>query len=77
MKDITISSNRIKKELISLLVCFLISFASNIGAIIYYKSPASEVLTSLLYVLVFTGVLYVVWSVVRILTVLLMKLIKK
>ena len=77
MKDILITSVRIKKELISLLVCFLISFACNVGAVIYYKSPAIEVLTSLFYVLALTGFLYSVWILIRLFIRLLFKLIKR
>lgn len=65
MNDILISSKRIKKELITLLVCFIIGFTANIGAIIYYKSKAVEILTSLPYVVVFTGFIYLVWSLLR------------
>lgn len=65
MNDILISSKRIKKELITLLVSFIIGFTANIGAIIYYKSAAIEILTSLPYVLVFTGFIYIVWSLLR------------
>jgi len=58
MKEIVISVKRIKTELFSLLVCFLIGFVANIGAVIYYKTPASEIITSLPYVLVFMVVIY-------------------
>lgn len=76
MKDITISSKQIKKELINLLVCFIIGFTANIGAIIYYKSLAIEMLTSLPYVLVFTGIIYLVWSLLRLIKVLFFRIIK-
>jgi len=66
MKDIIISAKRIKTELITLAVCFLIAFATNVGAVIAYKSPAIEVLTSLHYVLIATVVLYILVAVIRI-----------
>ncbi|MDD4993610.1 MAG: hypothetical protein PHR83_15400 [Paludibacter sp.] len=66
MKDILISSIRIKKELITLSVCFLIGFAANVGAIIFYKSTSVELVTSLPYVLVFVFVIYFIWSFLRI-----------
>lgn len=66
MKDIIISAKRIKTELITLAVCFLIAFAANVGAVIAYKSPAIEMLTSLHYVLIATVVLYVFVAVIRI-----------
>ncbi len=73
MNDILITSKRIRKELITLLICFIISFTTNIGAIIYYKSKAEEVLTSLPYVLVFAGFIYLMWSLLRLIMVLLFK----
>lgn len=73
MNDILITSKRIKKELITLLVCFIIGVIANIGAIIYYKSEAVEILTSLPYVLVFTGFIYLVWSLILLIKALLFK----
>jgi hypothetical protein len=77
MKDIVITSKQIRKELITLLVCFLISFLSNIGAIIYYKSPIAEILTSLPYVLSFSVFIYVFWSFIRVLKSVLLKMISR
>jgi len=77
MKDILITGVRAKKELITLLVCFLIGFVANIGAIIFYKTVYTEVISSLGYILVFTFALYFIWSMLRILTWLLFKLIKR
>lgn len=66
MKDIIISAKRIKTELITLAVCFLIAFAANVGAVIAYKSPAIEILSSLHYVLIATVVLYIFVAVIRV-----------
>lgn len=77
MKDIVITSKQIRKELITLLVCFLISFLSNIGAIIYYKSPIAELLTSLHYVLFFSLFLYVIWGFIRIVKSTFLKVISR
>ena len=77
MKDVLISGARIKKELIMLLICFLIGFVANVGAIIYYKTVFTEIVSSLGYILVFTFVLYFIWSLLRILTCLLLIFIKK
>jgi hypothetical protein len=65
MKDIVISTKRIRTELFTLLVCFLIGFVANIGAVIFYKSAAIELITSIPYVLVFTFVIYCLWSFIR------------
>ncbi len=67
MKDFTISGNKINRELLSLLVCFIIAFLLNVLAIIIYKTNFSEIVSSLHYVLMFSLVLYVLWSIVRLL----------
>jgi hypothetical protein len=67
MPNIYISHHRIRVELVSLAVCFLIATGLNIYAIIHYGSPLSELWTSILYVLEATAVLYAVWVVVRLL----------
>ncbi len=66
MKDITISAKRQKHELLTWLVCFAISFVLNVYAIIAYESSAIELVTSLLYVICFSLVLYVAWGCLRI-----------
>ena len=67
MPSIYISYSRIRKEFVSLLVCFLIAIGFNIYAIIHYETPWSELWTALPYVLMATVVLYVVWVVLRLL----------
>jgi len=65
MKDIVISKKRCKTEAITFLVCFLIACLLNLGAIIHYKSPAIELITSLGYVVLFAFALYVLWTLIR------------
>lgn len=67
MKDITIklTARRLRFELISFLVCFLIGFGINVGAIIAYEASAWELLTSIFYVLTFALALYVAWILLR------------
>ena len=60
-------SRRIRKESISLLVCFVIAVGLNVYAIIHYGAPLSELWTSILYVLEATAVLYAVWILLRLL----------
>lgn len=60
-------SRRLRKELLSLLVCFIIAVGLNVYAIIHYDAPISELWTSILYVLEATAVLYVVWILLRLL----------
>lgn len=65
MKDLTISAKRQKHELIYLLVAFILANIFNVAAIITYASPATELITSMFYVLTLTVVLYVAWTVLR------------
>jgi len=65
MKDIIISASRIKIELITILACFIIAFFTNLGAIIYFKTPIVELITSIGFVIAFAIVLYVLWCIIR------------
>ena len=65
MKDIIISASRIKIELITILACFIIAFFTNFGAIIYFKTPIVELITSIGFVIAFAVVLYVLWCIIR------------
>lgn len=67
MKNTVITARRKKIELLTLLACFIIGNLANLYAIISYETPFSEMLTSFFYVLVFSGVLYVFWTILRIL----------
>ena len=67
MKNTVITARRKKIELLTLLACFIIGNLANLYAIISYESPFSEMLTSFFYVLAFSGVLYVFWTILRIL----------
>jgi hypothetical protein len=48
-------------------LCFIIGNLANLYAIISYKTPFSEMLTSVCYVLVFSCVLYAFWTLLRLL----------
>jgi len=65
MKDIIISSHRVKIELITILACFIIAFFTNLIAILHFKTPIIELITSIGFVIVFAIVLYVIWSIIR------------
>lgn len=67
MKDTIITARRKKIELWTLLVCFILGNLANLYAIITYKTPVSEMLTSFFYVLLFSVVLYGFWSLLRLL----------
>ena len=65
IKDITITKKQQIRELKTLLILFVGAYLLNAGAIIYYGSPAKELVTSILYVVSFTLELYVLWVVIR------------
>ena len=67
MKDTLLTARRKKIELLTLLACFVIGNLANLYAIISYKTPFSEMLTSIFYVIVFSCVLYVFWTILRLL----------
>lgn len=77
MRDIVITSKRIKKEVYILLACFTVAFAANIVAIAVYKTPWVEIITQLGYVVVLTVGLYIVIAILRMLWCLVLKLFKK
>ena len=77
MKDIIITQKRIKKELTAFLVCLLLGILANTGAIIWYKTSFSELFTSFHYVAAFSVALYLLWSFIRIVVLLIGKALKK
>ena len=76
MKDIVITPLRIRKELITLLVLFLIGFIANIVAIIVYETHFVEIITSVPYVVLFSLVVYLLWLLVRIIFYLFSRMLK-
>lgn len=65
MKELIISTRRQKTELKTLLACFLIANLVNLVAIISYDASLLELITSIGYVAVFTLVIYVAWTAIR------------
>jgi len=66
MRDTIITGKRKRTEVITILICFLIANLTNLYAILTYdRSSLSELFTSMGYVVVFSGVLYVAWCVIR------------
>jgi Ca2+/Na+ antiporter len=65
MRDITITSKRIKRELIVLLGCLLTAIIINIAAIINYQTSWWEILTQLGYEIVIAFVLYLILLIIR------------
>lgn len=58
MKDLVITSKRLKKETYIIATCFLIASLINIAAIILYKTPWYEIFTQIGYVVFITSIFY-------------------
>ena len=54
MKDTIVTARRKKIELITLLVCFVVSNLLHLYAIIAYHAPFTEMITSIFYIIIFT-----------------------
>ncbi len=67
MKDIIIKGERIKKELKTLLYCFIFVMLLNIFSIIFYHTKWTEILTTLHYIIILTLVVYFITGIFRIL----------
>ena len=66
MKDTIVTARRKKIELITLLVCFVVSNLIHLYAIIAYHAPFTEMITSI-FIIIFTFVLYAFWGILRLL----------
>ena len=67
MKDTIVTARRKKIELITLLICFVVSNLINLYAIIAYHAPFTEMITSIFYIIIFAFVLYALWGILRLL----------
>lgn len=67
MKDIIITSQKIRRERNIYLVCFLLAFVINIAAIVAYTRPWIETFTQLGYVFVISLFIYFIQWIPRIL----------
>lgn len=77
MKDIVITSKRLKKEIYLLSACFFAAFLTNIIAIIVFKTPWYEMFTQIGYVIAITLVLYLIVALFRFISYGIIRLIKK
>ena len=77
MKDITITKQRQKTELLTILVCLVIAFCLNVYAIIAYDGKWSELFWSLGFVVATAILLYILWTAVRIVWALIKKCVTK
>ena len=65
MRDIIITVKRQKTETIVLVICFLLTIALNVGAIIIYKTQWKELFTQLHVVVLLSLFLYLLTWIVR------------
>lgn len=65
MKDITITSKRLKKESTIFIVCFIIAFIINVVSIFIYKTSWFEMFTQIGYVTIISIVLYLLFVPIR------------
>lgn len=77
MREIVITSKRVKRELYILLICFATAFILNIIAIIIYRTSWVEVFSQLGYVVVITFILYVLVTFIRFVIYLAKQLFRK
>lgn len=77
MKDIVITQKDLIRELYIILGCFVLACLVNVGAIIAYDRPWSELWSQIGFVLFIAAGVYGLLAVVRILVFLICKLIKR
>lgn len=65
MKDTIITAKQKKRELLYLLISFIIAFALNVYAIIFYNSHWKELITTLHITLLVTIVIYFLLAIIR------------
>lgn len=77
MKDIIITAQRQKSEIITFIICFAIAFVTNIASIIIYATEWSEVWTQIKLVTVLACVIYGISIFIRILFWLVKRIFRK
>jgi hypothetical protein len=74
MKDLFITSRRLKKEMYIISDCFITAFLINIFSIVTFKTPWYEMFTQIGYVVVITFILYLLVAMIRAVVFLIKKL---
>ena len=77
MRDIVITSSRISKEMKVFLVCFILAFLINAGAVIGYVRPWTELFSQLGFVVVISLCFYLLSAFARILFFIVKRLINR
>ena len=60
-----ITGRRVRTELRTVVVCFIISFLTNIGAIMFYNRPWTEMFTQIGFVIIIAVTLYIITVLLR------------
>lgn len=77
MKDIVITEKMIRRELYVILGCFVAACLVNVGAIIAYDRPWSELYSQIGFVIFIMGGIYVLLAIFRFLVWLVAKFFRK
>jgi hypothetical protein len=77
MKDIVITEKMIHRELFILLGCFVAACLVNVGAIIAYDRPWSELYSQIGFVFFITGGIYILLGIFRFFVWLVARIFKK
>lgn len=77
MKDLVITSKRLKKEIYVLSTCFILAFLINISSIVTFRTPWYEMFTQIGYVAVITFILYLFIAMIRVVVFLIRKAITR
>lgn len=76
MKDLIISGEKVRRELLVLLCCFIIGMLTNVGAIIAYDRPFVEFFTQIGFVIVFSLILYIALWIIRLIVMLVRQVVR-
>ncbi len=77
MKDTIITAKQKRRELLFLLISFIIAFVLNIYSIIYYNSQWKELFTTLHITILFSIVIYFLLVIIRLIIIGVISLFKK
>ena len=76
MKDIIIKGSVLKRELFILLGCFVAAYGANIYAVLHYSRPASELISTIGYVIVLMLCIYAALWILRLVVLLIRSLLR-
>ena len=65
MKDIIITGRVIRREIIIVIVCLLVAELINLGAVIHYNRPASELVSMIGFVAFTAVIIYLILALLR------------